>query len=268
MQVGGEAVDHGEEDHVQRLLGVYREQQVVDVRNAQLRREARVDGAALGAFLIELLAGEVGVDDVFRLDPQGREVAREHRGHRVHIEHARHADADLGALLHQLDALLGGRGEDELGQRVGHQRRIRHAEHRLGRYLDKVGIGLLDLVQTPLDLAHVVDALDGALLAGGDDEALRAGLQRNLGLHRGLVVRIHHRGLHVDERAQALILAEVTAGSFLARGLVTDLRDGVHPDEGGHAAVVPQAARFERGTDGAGLAAVLVDDHVGPALCP
>ena len=30
--------------------------------------------------------------------------------------------------------------------------------------------------------------------------------------------------------------------------------------------MVPQAARFERRTDGAGLAAVLVYDHVGPML--
>ena len=52
----GQAVDHREEDDVERLLGVHLVQQVVHVRDAELGREARVDGAALGAFLIQLLA--------------------------------------------------------------------------------------------------------------------------------------------------------------------------------------------------------------------
>ena len=89
----GQAIDHREEDDVQRLLGVHLVQQVMHVRNAQLRGEARVDGAALGAFLVQLLAGVIRVDDVLRLNPQRREVAREHRRLRVHVEHARHADA-------------------------------------------------------------------------------------------------------------------------------------------------------------------------------
>src|SRR5258708_4370931 len=38
---------------------------------------------------------------------------------------------------------------------------------------------------------------------------------------------------------------------------------GVEPDERADAAVVPQAAGFERSADGAGFAAVLVDDDVG-----
>ena len=48
------------------------------MRNAQLGGEAGVDGAALGAFLVQLLAGEVGEDDVLGLDAQRREVAGEH----------------------------------------------------------------------------------------------------------------------------------------------------------------------------------------------
>ena len=80
--------------------------QVVDVRDADLGREAGVDGPPLGTFLIELLAGVVGEHEVLGLDSEGCEVAREHGRHRVHVEDARHADAQLGALLHQFGALL------------------------------------------------------------------------------------------------------------------------------------------------------------------
>ena len=59
VQVAGQAIDHREEDDVERLLGVHVVEQVVDVRNAQLGGEARVDGAALGAFLVQLLAGVI-----------------------------------------------------------------------------------------------------------------------------------------------------------------------------------------------------------------
>src|ERR1017187_117450 len=99
---------------------------------------------------------------------------------------------------------LGGRGEDNLRQRIGHDRRVRHTEDRLGRFLDKVGVGLLDLIQsplalarhtehrfrryldkvaiylldliqTPLDLAHAVPALDSTLLARVPVDSVVAG---------------------------------------------------------------------------------------------
>ena len=66
---------------------------------------------------------------------------------------------------------------------------VRHAEDRLGGDLDEVRVGLLDLVEVALDAAHLLDVLDRALFAGGDDQPLRAGFQRDLGLHRRLVVR-------------------------------------------------------------------------------
>ncbi len=50
-------------------------EQVVHVRDAELGREAGVDGAALGAFLVQLLGGVVGVDEVLRLDAERLEVA-------------------------------------------------------------------------------------------------------------------------------------------------------------------------------------------------
>ena len=68
--VAGEAIDNREEDVVERLLGVSVVEQVMHVRDAQLRREAGIDGAALGAFLVKLLGGEFGEDDVLRLDAE------------------------------------------------------------------------------------------------------------------------------------------------------------------------------------------------------
>ena len=57
-------VDHREEDDVERLLLVVHVEQVVHVRDADLGREAGVDRAALGAGLVKLLGGVVGVDQV------------------------------------------------------------------------------------------------------------------------------------------------------------------------------------------------------------
>ena len=50
--------------------------------------------------------------------------------------------------------------------------------------IDEVGIGFLDLVDIGLDVLHVVEVFDGSLFAGGDDEALLAHAQRDLGLAR------------------------------------------------------------------------------------
>jgi len=60
-ELARQAVDHGEENNIQRLLRMHFVQQVMDVRNAEFRREAGVDSAALGAFFVQFLAGEVGV---------------------------------------------------------------------------------------------------------------------------------------------------------------------------------------------------------------
>src|SRR5208283_128234 len=65
-----------------------------------------------------------------------------------------------------------------------------------------------------------------------------------------------------DERAQALVLAEVAAGAFVARGLVLNSARGLEADEGGLAAVVEKPSGFQRSPDGAGFAAMLVHDDV------
>src|SRR5262249_10584689 len=70
-------VDHREEDEVELLLRVLREQQVVDVRDADLRREAWIDRAASRSFAIELAAREVGVDEVAARHTKRLEIAAE-----------------------------------------------------------------------------------------------------------------------------------------------------------------------------------------------
>ena len=77
--VGGQIVDHGEEDDVERLLLVVHVEQVVHVRDADLRREAGIDRAALGAGLVQLLGGVVGVDQVIGGDAERLEIGAERR---------------------------------------------------------------------------------------------------------------------------------------------------------------------------------------------
>src|ERR1019366_1358213 len=140
---------------------------------------------------------------------------------------------------------------------------VRDAEHLLGGDFDEVGVGLLDLVEPALDAAHLFDVFDGALFAGGDDQALRACFQRNLGLGRALIIQRNQVGLDVDEGAQALVLAEIAARGLFPRGLVLDVGAGVETDEAADAAVIPEASGFECGADGPGFATMLVHNHVG-----
>src|ERR1019366_2226517 len=199
----GEAIDHREEDDVERFLSVRAIEQVVDVRDAQLAGEAGVDGAALGAFLVHFFAGVIAEDDVLRLDAEGGEVAGEDGRLRVHVEHAGHADAQGGAPLHELSALFLGGGDLVFRRRVGLARDVGDAEHLLGGDFDEVGVGLLDFVEAALDAAHLFDVFDGALFAGGDDEALRAGFEGDLGLSGALIVQRNQVSLNIDEVAQA-----------------------------------------------------------------
>src|SRR5208282_4307107 len=53
--------------------------EIVDVRNSDLRGEAGVDGAAAGAGAIEIGAGVIGVDNVLGLDSEALEVSVEER---------------------------------------------------------------------------------------------------------------------------------------------------------------------------------------------
>ena len=102
----GQHVVHREEDDVQRLLAMLLLDQVVDVRNADLRREAGIDGAAARARPVEIGTGVVGINDVFRLHAQALQISVEQRRVGVDVEHARNADAELLAAFHERNALF------------------------------------------------------------------------------------------------------------------------------------------------------------------
>ena len=72
-------VIHGEEDGVQRFLLVLLLNQVVNVRDADLGREAGVNRATAGTRAIEFLAGVIGVYDVLGFDSEAFEIGIEQR---------------------------------------------------------------------------------------------------------------------------------------------------------------------------------------------
>jgi len=122
-----------------------------------------------------------------------------------------------------------------------------------------------DGVETGLDVLHVVDVFDGALFAGGDDEALLAVHEGDLGdfLDGHEAEIVFGLGANVDEGAQAVVLAEVAAGIFVAGGAVFDFADGVESDKGRLAALAPKAEGFLGGADRARFTAVFMDDNFG-----
>ncbi len=70
-------------------------------------------------------------------------------------------------------------------------------------------------------------------------------------LHMIMIV-IRARGhVDVDKGAQAIVLAEVASGVFIARGAIANVAHRFQPDKGGPLAVLPQTQGLLCGTDGA-----------------
>ncbi len=132
--------------------------------------------------------------------------------------------------------------------------------HFPGGHRHQVRRTLLHRVLGGLDVAHVPDVLGRSLLAPGHDEAAvdrLVDVGRHLSRPRGA-----RADRDVDERAHALVLAEVAPRAVVALGLELDALGRVEADEGRLAPLPPQADGFEARADGAGLAAVLVEDDV------
>jgi hypothetical protein len=126
----------------------------------------------------------------FRGHAQRLEKAHEERCLAVHVEHARKADAQLGSPGHQFAAALDRPPLEDvqrghLRQWVGDRCDIHRAKDLAGGDFNQVGMGLLDRIETALDLAHVGHILDRPFFAGRDDQALFAFVQRNLGFALG-----------------------------------------------------------------------------------
>ena len=183
LHVTREIVDHGTENDVEWLLLVVNVQQVMDVRDPHLGRETRIDGPALGPFLVERFACVIGVDEVLRWNPERLEVGAEYRRHRVHVQDPGNADAQTPAAVHQLHALLLLRQEGVPGQGIGDHGRCVRLERRPGSYFGHIGIFFLHGVETLLDLAHVVHVLHQPLFTTvADDQPLDALEYRNFRL--------------------------------------------------------------------------------------
>ena len=229
LEVAWKVVDHRAEDDVQRLLLVVHIEQVMYVRDADLGGETRVNGAALCSFLVEAFIRVIGINEVFRGNPQRLEVGAEDGVHGVHVENARNPDAKVLALFHQLEALLLLWSDRDLGQRIGNNRRRVRFEGSFCAGFRHVGVVLLGGIQTLFDLAHVVNVFDKALLAAiPDNQALDSWKDGNLRLFPGLV---RTGDLNVDKRPHALVLAEVAAGVLIAMGDVGDLLHRLEADK-------------------------------------
>ncbi len=121
-------VDHREEDAVELPPGVLHEQQVVDVRDGDLRRKARIDGAAPRALAVHVVARVVRVDDVAEVDAQALEVRVEERRVREHVQDAGDADTEPAATRGERCAVAAGPGPDARRRHVGHLLDIPAAE--------------------------------------------------------------------------------------------------------------------------------------------
>src|SRR5262249_30547494 len=253
-------VDHREEDHTERLLLVVHVQQVVNVRNAHLRRETRIDSSTLSAFLIKLLRGVVRVDEVLCRYPQTFEVRREKRIGRVLIQRSRNSDSLLAALLQKFVALLLIAQQRVSVRRIAHRRRVRSSPHCARRYLNEIRIRSLYRIQPLLDDPHVGYIFDQALLAGiSNDQTLDAREYRDLRLSRRFRVLRTIRQPHVNERPQTFVLTEVAASVLVAMGLIGDLLYSIETHEGTLLSVLPQTNRFNGCANRSRLSAVFVN---------
>src|SRR5271156_3416898 len=99
-EMGVQYVIHREPDRVERLFAVLGREQVVNVRNANLRRIAGVDGAAAPTRTIELRRGVVGVEDVLGFEAKTGEITVEERSVGIGVQQAWDANAKICASRH------------------------------------------------------------------------------------------------------------------------------------------------------------------------
>ena len=98
------------------------------MRNADLGGEARVNRPAARTRAIQFGTRVVGVNNVLRLHAQAFQIGVKERRVRVDIQHARHADTNVLAVLHQRDALFGRLRPGARRDRVRHTLRVRWPE--------------------------------------------------------------------------------------------------------------------------------------------
>src|SRR6185369_12836747 len=266
-------VVHGEEDHVQWFLAVLLLDQVVNVRDADLGGETRIDRATAGTRTIQFGSCVIGVDDVLRLNSEALEITVKQRRVSVDVKHAWYANPQALAILHESDALFGRLRPGSRRDRIGNALRAARAEDFFRSHVHEIWMLILNVVETSLDVLHLVCSLVLAHFAGGNDEALLALHQRHFGdLLDGNKTGVGLRSVRrfdVDKGAETVILAEIAARVLVTRGAVLDLANSFKTYEAGLESVPPQAQRFLRRADCARFATMLVnDDFRTLACCP
>ena len=138
-EIRGKIVNHREEDVIERLLLVLYIEQVMHMRNTDLRREARVDRTPFCSRLVEFLGSVIRIDDILGLHAQGLEISAKQGVRRILVQHPRaHWYQALDAMI-----LAAGRGKrlrpltDSVPKSlaiVGDHRLIEHHLLKLSRY--------------------------------------------------------------------------------------------------------------------------------------
>src|SRR6201996_1455186 len=183
--MGMQHVIHREPDGMERLLAVLGGQQVIDVSDTDLRRITGIDRSTARSGAIQFRCRVVGVDDVFRLEPETREIGVEKRRIRIGVQQARNTNSKFGTFCHQSRTILRSlRNKESFGRRyrISDHLHLARAEDIMGRNIDKVWIRRLHFVDIRLDVLHLVQVFNRPFLTCSDNEALLTHAQRNLRL--------------------------------------------------------------------------------------
>ena len=233
---------------------------------ADLRRIARIDRAVLAALGPHLFRRVVAEDDVLGLDAERFEVRPPDGRRRVDVQHARDADLEAAAAFARglaraaegpahgllLDAAEHRRRHLDVvdhravfGHRLG---RVEAAEEHLALVVHEVRVAQAQVLAARGELLERVGRFDRALLAAeAGDVAARAAVGR----------------LGVDERARAVVRAEMAPRGLVVAADVLDVDRGVEADERRVAAPLHDAQRLERRADRPGFAWMRVHVDLG-----
>src|SRR5581483_2169806 len=126
--------------------------------------------------------------------------------------------------------------------RIGYALRIARPENFFRSNVHEIRVSLFERLDAGFDSFHFVDVFDCAFLAGGDNQALLAFHQRDLGdlLDRNEALRLA-AGANVAEGAQAVVLTEIAAGALVTSGAVLDSAYCVEADECGLQTITPES---------------------------
>ena len=116
----------------------------------------------------------------------------------------------------------------EIGKRIGDALGMARMPDFAGGALHQVGVGGPGCILPSLNRAQRIEIVHRALFASGKNDAPAA-----------TFASIAAGNMHIDEGAQAGVLAIAAARLFTARGGITDAADGLQAYETGGASLAP-----------------------------